>query len=116
MKFIASLFLISLLSFVSCIYFPWWSISIVSFAVGLLMPQKPLLSFLTAFLSIFILWFGLVFWISQQNGDILAHKVSLLIIKKDSPIALMLITACMGAFVAGFSALSGALLRKIPQK
>lgn len=116
MKFLTNFLIIGLISFIGCIYFPWWSIAIVSFIVGLLIPQKPFWSFLSAFLSLFILWFGLTFWINYKNGDILAHKISMLIIKKDAPILLMLMTALIGAMVSGFSSLSGSLLRRSPSK
>jgi hypothetical protein len=112
MKFFTAFLLIGLISFVGCIYFPWWSIAIVSFIVGVLIPQKPLWSFLSAFLSLFILWFAITYWISIKNEYVLAHKISLLILKKDSPEILMLLTALMGALVAGFGSLSGALLRR----
>jgi hypothetical protein len=36
------------------------------------------------------LWGGLSFWISYNNDHILAHKISMLIIKKDDPYLLML--------------------------
>ncbi|MBK8496592.1 MAG: hypothetical protein IPL50_17515 [Chitinophagaceae bacterium] len=42
----------------------------------------------------------------------MAHKVSQLIMKMDSPIGLILITALIGALVAGFAALAGCYLRK----
>ena len=112
MKFITAILLIGLICFVSCIYFPWWNIAIVSFLVGWFIPQKPLWSFLSAFLSLFILWFGLTYWISHENGDILAHKISLLILKKDNPFMLMFLSAVIGGLVAGFSSLSASLLRR----
>ena len=49
---------------------------------------------------------------SNNNEHILAHKVSLLILKMDNPYLLILATAVIGALVAGFAALSGSYLRK----
>ncbi len=112
MKFISSLILTALLSFAACLYLPWWSIAIAAFIVAALIPQKPGKAFLTAFLALFLLWGGLSFWISNNNEHILAHKVSLLILKMDNPYLLILATAVIGALVAGFAALSGSYLRK----
>ena len=112
MKFIISLILTALLSFAACLYLPWWSIAVIAFLVAALIPQKPGKAFLTAFLALFLLWGGLSFWISNGNDHLLAHKISMVILKMDSPYLLMLATALVGALVAGFAALSGSYLRK----
>lgn len=112
MKFIVSIILIALLSFAACLYFPWWSIAIVAFIVAALIAQSAGMSFLTGFLALFLLWGVLSFWISSSNEHILAHKVSLVILKIDSPYLLMLATALIGGLVAGFAAMTGSFLRK----
>ncbi|MBC7934679.1 MAG: hypothetical protein H7Y86_04870 [Rhizobacter sp.] len=112
MKFIVSLILTGLLSFAACLYLPWWSISIVAFVVAALIPQKPLASFLSGFTGLFILWISLSTWISNANEHILAHKISMLIIKMDNVVMLVLVTALIGALVAGMGALTGSFLRK----
>jgi len=111
MKLITSIFLIALLSFTTCLYFPWWSIAIVAFAVTALLRQAPLPAFITGFTSLFLLWGILSFWISKNNHNILAHKVSVLILKTDNPFLLVFATALIGALVAGFAALAGAYTR-----
>ena len=111
MKFIVSLILIAFLSFAACLYFPWWSIAIVAFIITALIPQGPAKSFLTGFLALFLLWAGLSFWISNNNDHILAHKVSLLILKIDSPYLLIIVTAFIGGIVAGLAAVTGSFLR-----
>ena len=112
MKFIVSAILIILFSFLSCLYFPWWSIAIVALLISIIIQQKHLLSFICGFISLFLLWGFLSFWISVQNDNILAHRVSLLIFKTDSPNLLIFVTALIGALVAGFAALTGSYLRK----
>ena len=111
MKFIVTLLLMSILAFSACLFMPWWSIAITSFLVGVFIPQKKGIAFLSGFLSLFLLWLGLTFWISHQNNDILAHRISLLILKKDSPLLLMLVTALIGGLVSGMAALTGSLMR-----
>lgn len=112
MKLIVSLILMSLLSFAACLYFPWWSIAIVSFIVSALIPQRPGISFITGFAALFFLWGILAFWISHNNQHILAHRVSLLILKTDNPYLLILATALTGALIAGFASLAGSYLKK----
>ena len=99
------------LSFSACLFFPWWSISIVCFAVSLLIPQKHWIAFVTGFLALFLLWFGLSFWISFKNSHILALKISHLILNQASPFYLVLLTALIGAVVGAFASLTGSLLR-----
>lgn len=112
MKFIVSLVLIALLSVAACLYLPWWSIAIAAFIVAVAIPQKPLLSFAAGFIALFLLWGSLAWYISSNNNHLLAHKVSLLLLKMDSPNILILATALIGALVAGLAALSGSFVRK----
>jgi hypothetical protein len=112
MKFIISLLLIILLSFVSCLYFPWWSIAIVAFIVVALIPQKPLMAFLCGFSALFLFWTVLSLWISSNNDHILAHKVSVLFLKTDSPFLLIIVTGLIGGLVAGFAALTASFIQK----
>ncbi len=112
MKLLISLLLTALLSFAACLFLPWWSIAIVSFIVAVLIPQIPGKSFFTGFTALLLLWGGLSFWISYNNEHILGQKISLLILKMDSPYVLILATAMIGAVVAGFAALAGSYLRK----
>jgi hypothetical protein len=112
MKLFFSFILTILLSFAACLFLPWWSIAIAAFVVAALIPQKPFKSFITGFAALFLLWGGLSFWISSNNNHVLAHKISQLILKMDNPMLLVLVTAFIGALVAGFAALAGSYLRK----
>ena len=112
MKLLVAIILTALLSFIGGLYLPWWSIAIAACLVAALIPQRPGKAFVTAFIALFVLWGGLSFWISNNNDQILAHKVSQVIIKMDNPVLLVLATALIGALVAGFAALTGSYLRK----
>ena len=112
MKFLVSIILIALLSVSVCLYLPWWSIAIVAFLVAAAIPQKPWKAFLAGFIALFLLWGALAWFISGNNDHLLAHKVSILILKKDSPGILIFATALIGALVAGLAALSGSFVRK----
>ncbi len=113
MKFIISIILIILLSLALGLYLPWWSIAIAAFIVAVAVQLKPGYAFLSGFLSLFIFWSFLAWFISVKNDHILAHKISLLILKTDNPFLLIIVTGALGALLAGLSALSGSLLRGI---
>lgn len=111
-KFIVAFFLIALLSVAMGMYLPWWSIAVAAFVVGLAIPQKSLPAFLCGFLALFVCWGGMAWRLSSGNEHILAHRISALIIKRDSPQLLMLLTALIGALIGGMSTLTGSLIRK----
>lgn len=115
-KFISTILLIALLSFASCLYTPWWSIAVVAFVISVVIWLKPYLSFLAAFVALLLLWGGLAWYISAANNDLLAHKMSLVVINKDAPGMLIGLTALIGGATAGFAALSGSLLRSLLEK
>ena len=112
MKFIVSLLLTALLSFVAGLYINWWGIAIAAFIVALCIRQKPDPAFVSGFLALFLLWGVLSFWISSSNEHVLAHKISLVFLKIGSPYLLMLATAFIGGIVAGFAAMTGSFLRR----
>lgn len=113
MKFLLSFFIIMIVSFLACIYLPWWSIAIVAFFTGYTIDQRAFTSFISAFIALFILWGGLSLWISFNNDHIMAHKISLLILKADNPFLLIVVTAFLGGIVAGLGALSGNYFKKV---
>jgi hypothetical protein len=113
MKIIVSIILIAICAFVLGIYMPWWSLAIAAFLVPLLIDQKPGWAFLSGFTALFLLWGLMSSMISSANEQVLAHKISRLILSADNPTLLILVTALLGALVAGMAALSGSLLRKI---
>ncbi len=116
MRFLASIILILLLSFIAGLYLPWWSIAIVAFLVALLIPQSVGKSFLAGFFSIFLLWGLLALWIDIKNDSVLSSKIAQLFPVGGSSIVLILITALVGALVAGFAAMSGGSLRPVRKK
>jgi hypothetical protein len=114
MKSFITILLILLLSYSACLYLPWWSIAIVAFVVAALIPQRPGISFLCGFVALFLLWGILSFWLSAENEHILAHRVSLLILKTQSAFLLILITALIGGIIGGLAALTASYLRPLP--
>jgi hypothetical protein len=113
MKFSISILLIAFVSFVACLYLPWWTIAVVAGVVAVFIPQTPLQSFLAGFFGLFLLWGIMSALISSSNGHVLANKIGMIILKSPGPYSLIFLTAFIGATVAGFGALTGAFLRKL---
>jgi hypothetical protein len=112
MKFIVALLLTALLSFITSLWFAWWSIAIVAFIVAILVPQRPWKSFLSGFLGLFLLWGVLAKWIDANNDSILSSKISILLGIGNNPFYLILITAFVGGLVAGFAALTASFTNR----
>lgn len=113
MKFAASVLLTALLSFIAGLKFEWWTIALAAFLVALLIHQKAAKAYLAAFTAIFLLWGALALWINIQNQSILSAKIAKVLPLGGSHAALILVTAFIGAIVAGFAAMSGSFLRQI---
>ena len=113
LKYILSILVTALLSFVSGLYMPWWGIAIAAFLVSAAIPQKPAFSFLSGFLGVFLLWEVLAWWIDNKNSGILSQKMASVLGLGGSSLLLIIITSLIGALVAGFAALAGSYFRRI---
>jgi hypothetical protein len=113
MKFFISIIVIALVSFVASLFMPWWVIAIAAFLVSFFIPQTNSKAFLAGFIALFLLWAGISFYLSNANSHLLAHKMSVLFLKMDNPIVLIIVTGIVGGLVAGFASLSGAMCKKL---
>ena len=111
MKFFASIVLTALLAFVAGLYLPWWGLAIASFLVALLVHQKAGKAFFSGFLAILLLWAGIAWWIDMKNNGVLSKKIASVLPLGGNSTILILVTAVVGALVAGFAAMSGSYLR-----
>ncbi len=109
MKQITSLLVLSV---VMGYMFPWWIIGFVAFAAAFAFEEKPGRSFLVSFLTIFIYWGAIAFYIDMQNDSILSNRMSNMILSTDGSFLMILITTLIGGLVAGLFGLSGSLLKK----
>ena len=116
MKFIVSIILTLLLSFISGIYLPWWGIAIAAFLVALLIPQRPGNAFLAGLLGVLLLWVALAWWIDMRNNGVLAQRMSVLLPLGGSRVLLILVTGIIGGITGGFAALMGTYLRLSPRR
>jgi hypothetical protein len=112
MKFIVSVVLTAITGFALGLYLDWWSIAIAAFVVAIVVHQGPGKAWLSGFLGIFLLWALLAWWIDMKNQSILATRMAELLPLSGSTTLLILITALVGALVAGFAALTGSFIRK----
>ena len=111
MKFTVQTALIALLAFALGLYLPWWSIAMAAFLVCAFILTGPGSSFLSGLLAGTLLWGGLAFLRSLQNGHILAKRFSPLVLGMEEPLLLIGATALIGGLVAGMGALTGSLFR-----
>jgi hypothetical protein len=112
MRLTITIVLIASLAFALGLYLPWWSIAIAAFVVTALIQLRPIISFLAGFISIFLLWFFLATVIDMRNQHILSKKLALLLPLNGNSFLLILITALVGAIVAGNAALTGSFIKK----
>jgi hypothetical protein len=113
MKFFITIIVIALVSFVASLFMPWWVIAIAAFVVSFFIPQNNGKAFTAGFIALFLLWAGISLYLSIANNYLLAHKMSLLFLKIDNPISLIIVTGIIGGLVAGFASLSGAMCKKL---
>lgn len=114
MKFFISILLIALLSFATGLFvvLPWWSFATCACVVAIAIPQKPFKSFLSGFVALFFLWGAIAFVIDNKNQHLLSTKVANLLPLNGNYFLLIILTAFIGALVAGLAALSGSYVRK----
>ncbi len=111
-KFVVTTALIALLSFVLGLFLPWWTIAIAAFAVSALIPQRPIPAFFSGFAALFLLWGLLALVADLRNESILSARVAAVLPLGGSSIAILLVTAFVGALVGGGGALTAAFCRK----
>ena len=116
MRFLLSILLTALLSFLAGIFLPWWSIAGISFLVAVIFRQHPGLGFVSGFLAIFILWGLLALWIDIKNQGLLSSKIAVVFPLGGSSILLILVTALTGALVGGFAAMAGSSMLPLQKR
>ena len=114
MKFLTSIILTALLSYAIGLFtfLPWFSFVFCAIIVAMVVRQQPLLAFISGFVSVFILWFILAFLLSNANEHLLAKKVASILPVGGNHILLILVTAFIGALLAGMGALTGSYFGK----
>ena len=103
---------ILVISNISQLLFPWWSLVVVAAIVGLWFKHQ-VRSFLAGFFAIGLSWFGYALWLSNsESGQLLANKIGTLL-GEISGFSLVLVTALIGAVLGGLGAWTGTAGRRI---
>lgn len=106
--------LLIILSIITQLFLPWWSISIAAAIVGYTMLRKRLQAFLTGFFSIFLVWTVYALIINAQNSGILAARIAEMM-SVPSPILLPLISGILGGITGGVSTWAGRCLKDLSE-
>ena len=112
MKLLFPIISIAVICAIAQNFLPWWSIAPIAFVISYLLRLKAGIGFLAGFLAVFILWGGMALVIDHANENILSSRIAVLFPLKGNYVILFLLTGLIGGLVAGFGALSGALVRK----
>lgn len=112
MKFVITILLTGLLSFITGLYGPWWAFALAAFLVAALIPQRPGMAFLSGFLALFLLWGILAWTIDNANGHILSRKIAQILPLGGNTLLLILVTAFVAALIGGGSALTASFIQK----
>ena len=110
MRFVLTTIIIAMLSFIAGVYFPWWTIAVISFSVALLLPQRPLAAFISGFTAVFFLWVILSASINASNNGILAVRIGQLLKTGSNPSFLIFVTGFIGGLISGLASLSASYL------
>jgi len=112
MNFIRQVLLIGILSATVQYWFPWWSLIFPTLLVGFVFAKTGIEAFISAFISIGLLWLGMSLYIDATTGSMLSQKIGMLFPGKAVWI-LRLIMVLVGGLTGGFASLTGYLIKPI---
>lgn len=114
MKATVSILLTALITYTVGLFgFPWYAYAISTFIIYVAIPQNAFKSFITAFLTIAILYLLIAGKQDFDNDHLLSKKVAAIFKLKENYGILYLLTCLLNGLVAGFAALSGTFFRKM---
>ena len=103
--------LIAILSLLAQIFLPWWSLTIVAFAVCFWRNSGAGRAFLYGFAGIALVWLGYALLIYLRTDGIFTGRMGELLFKSNTAALPMLVTAVLGGLMGGLAGLSGYLVR-----
>ncbi|WP_420151306.1 hypothetical protein [Spirosoma sp.] len=99
--------LIAILSLLSQILFPWWSLAIVAFIICYWRSNNSGQAFLYGFIGTAFTWIGYALLIHTRTDGIFTGRMGELLFKSNNIMIPLLITAVIGGLVGGMAGLSG---------
>ena len=105
MKFFIHLIATLVICYILHSFLPWWTMAIVSFALGYFFGNKGFISFCAGFLGVGILWLGMAMFIDVSTQSILTEKINRIL-----PLNVFILTTIIGGLVGGLASLTGSLL------
>jgi hypothetical protein len=104
--------LVLLLAAVAQSVFPWWSLAMVAFAVGLALAPGGKAAFWAGFGGAARSWMLPAAWLAYQNEGLLAHRMAQLLPLGGSVPVLVMVTGLVAGLAGGLAALAGVWLRQ----
>jgi hypothetical protein len=117
MKFVASFVLTALFAYAAFLFsnaLPWWAFAVGAFIAGISVPQKALMAWLSGFTAVFLVWLVLAYVANDANNGLLATRMAQVFQLGESPLALVFVSAAIGALVGGFACMTGTAFRRQP--
>lgn len=103
----------SILAYGAGYLLPWWGAALAALLVAFVTKQRPMVSAMSGFLGVALLWIAHATWIDVANHHVLSHRVANLLPLDGSSAALIVVSGIIGGTVGGLSGMSGALLRNV---
>jgi hypothetical protein len=112
MNFIIRILIIGILSYYLPVFFPWWSILVITFFTSLLYSENYFSQFLSGFIGVGTAWIFLLLSIDTSSNSILSSRIVDLL-NISSVNYLIIYTSVIGGFVGGIGSILGKSFRDI---
>ena len=104
---------ILLLGVMAQLLFPWWSIAVVAFYVGVWVHESPAKSFAYGTAAVTLMWATYAGIQNNANGGLMSDAISKMLGGSVSGTQLIFATGLVGGLVGGISAMAGTMLRDL---
>ena len=115
-KIVSNFVITMILVYVLSLFLPWWSLMLVAFTTGWLIPLSKITQFSVPFSSVTILWIFQAYSLSSANDFILSKKIATLLMLDGQISLLILLTGLIGGLSAGISGTLGYQCRTLFHK